>query len=61
MDKILQTKDNYIFKDIVSIPKKLQATGCEFEMFCVTEKGVPVILKDQDKDPATITITTDKF
>ena len=45
----------------LSIPKELQAAGREFEMICVTEKGVPVILKDQDKDPATITITTDKF
>ena len=45
----------------LSIPKELQAVGREFEMICVTEKGVPVILKDQDKDPATITITTDKF
>ena len=45
----------------LSIPKELQAAGREFEMICVTEKGVPVILKDQDKDPATITIITDKF
>ena len=45
----------------LSIPKELQAAGREFEMICVTEKGVPVILKDQDKDSATITITTDKF
>lgn len=59
--KYYRQKIIIFFKDIVSIPKKLQATGCEFEMFCVTEKGVPVILKDQDKDPATITITTDKF
>lgn len=45
----------------LSIPKELQAAGREFEMICVTEKGVPVILKNQDKDPATITIITDKF
>ena len=45
----------------LSIPRELQAAGREFEMICVTEKGVPVILKDQDKDSATITITTDKF
>lgn len=45
----------------LSIPKELQAAGREFEMICVTEKGVPVILKDQDKDPVIIIITTDKF
>lgn len=44
-----------------SIPKELRAVDCEFEMICVTEKGVPIILKDQDKDPAPITISTDKF
>ena len=44
-----------------SIPKELQAAGHGFEMICVTEKGVPIILKDQDKDPAPITISTDKF
>lgn len=33
----------------------------EFRMICVTEKGVPVILKDLDSNPENITFATDTY
>lgn len=45
----------------LNIPKELQTGNREFKMICVTEKGVPVILKDIDSDPETITFATDTY
>lgn len=45
----------------LDIPKTLQADGREFKMICVTEKGLPVVLKDMDSDQETITFETDVY
>ena len=45
----------------LQIPAAIQAEGRAFQMICVTENGVPVILNDLDSDPATITFETDTY
>ena len=45
----------------LSIPKSLQAPGREYKMICVTEKGLPVIFNDLDRDSGTITFETDVY
>lgn len=45
----------------LSIPKALQADGREFKMICVTENGLPIVLKDLDANAETITFETDTY
>lgn len=45
----------------LNIPKALQKEGREFQMICVTEKGRPILLKDLDTNPETITFETDTY
>ncbi len=45
----------------LTIPKALQAEGRVFRMICVTENGIPTVLKDLDSNPETITFETDAF
>ena len=45
----------------LEIPTELQENGRSFRMICVTEDGKPTVLKDLDKDPATITFETDQY
>ncbi|MFI3214917.1 MAG: hypothetical protein R3Y24_16525 [Eubacteriales bacterium] len=45
----------------MQIPDSISADGRTYEMVCVSEDGMPSVLKDQDNDPTTITFTTDKF
>ncbi len=30
-------------------------------MVCVAQNGIPIIFNDQDKNPDTVTFSTDKF
>lgn len=48
-------------KFTLSIPKALQAGSREYCMICVTENGVPVVLKDLDTNPETITFETNVY
>lgn len=48
-------------KITLSIPKALRKDGRDFRMICVTENGMPYVLKDLDNDPNTITFETDKY
>ncbi|MCH5343997.1 MAG: hypothetical protein J1E64_08150 [Acetatifactor sp.] len=45
----------------LSIPMAFQKTNRNFKMICVTEKGRPIVLKDLDSDPNTITFETDTY
>ena len=45
----------------VEVPKALQKDGRTFQMICVTKGGQPVVLKDLDTNPNTITVKTNKF
>ena len=45
----------------IEVPKALQKEGRSFQMICVTKGGQPIVLKDLDKNPNTITVKTDKF
>lgn len=45
----------------LSIPKALQSVNRTFQMICVTENGVPVILEDLNPDPGMITFETDTY
>ncbi|MBP3198199.1 MAG: hypothetical protein J6N21_14510, partial [Butyrivibrio sp.] len=45
----------------IEVPKALQKDGRTFQMICVTKGGQPVVLKDLDNNPNTVTIKTDKF
>lgn len=45
----------------LTVPKTLQKENREFKMICVSQNGLPYIFEDQDKDPNTITFSTDKF
>lgn len=48
-------------KITLQVPGTLQAANREYRMICVTENGTPVILKDLDKDPSTITFETNVY
>ena len=52
---------NSAAKITLSIPKALCKDGRDFRMICVTENGMPYVLKDLDNDPNTITFETDKY
>ena len=45
----------------VPIPWSMQKAGRDFRLICVTTNGQPVILKDLDLVPGTITVKTSKF
>lgn len=45
----------------LTIPEILRQENREFKMICVSQNGIPYIYEDQDKDPDTITFSTDKF
>jgi len=45
----------------IEVPKALQKDGRTFQMICVTKGGQPVVLKDLDTNPDTVTVKTDKF
>lgn len=45
----------------LNIPKVLQANGREFQMICVTENGLPIVLKDLDTNAESITFETDTY
>lgn len=45
----------------LTVPKILQKENREFKMICVSQNGIPYIFEDQDKDPKTVTFSTDKF
>ena len=61
----LNSESQYSTKEKITIsltiPESLRKEKREFRMICVTQDGIPVILKDIDKDPNTITFSTDKF
>ncbi len=44
-----------------TIPLTLRKVGRDFRLICVTTNGQPVILKDLDGNPDTITVKTNKF
>lgn len=48
-------------KITLQIPGSLQAANREYRMICVTENGIPVILKDLDTNPSTITFETNVY
>lgn len=45
----------------LTIPEILRKEKREFKMICVTQNGIPIIFNDQDKNPDTVTFSTDKF
>ena len=45
----------------VNIPSALCKKDREYKMICVTEGGQPIVYKDLDSNPDTITIKTNKF
>lgn len=45
----------------IEIPSAIYRKDREYKMICVTKGGLPVVYEDQDSDPKTITIETDKF
>ncbi|WP_051688663.1 hypothetical protein [Butyrivibrio sp. AE2032] len=45
----------------LKIPDSLVRADRDFRMICVTTGGQPIVLKDLDTNPNTITIKTDKF
>ncbi|MCI8967389.1 MAG: leucine-rich repeat domain-containing protein [Lachnospiraceae bacterium] len=45
----------------IEIPSAIYRKDREYKMICVTKGGLPVVYEDQDRDPKTITIETDKF
>lgn len=45
----------------LTIPEILRQKNREFKMICVSQNGIPFIFEDKDKDPDTITFSTDKF
>ena len=45
----------------IEIPSSIYRKDREYKMICVTKGGLPVVYEDQDRDPKTITIETDKF
>ena len=45
----------------IEVPKALQKDGRTFQMICVTKGGKPVVLKDLDSNPNTVTVKTNKF
>ena len=56
----VQTTDKEIAFSF-EIPKVLLKEGRTYQMICVSQNGQPVILKDLDTKPNTITIKTNKF
>ena len=48
-------------KITLQIPGSLQAANREYRMICVTGNGIPVILKDLDTNPSTITFETNVY
>lgn len=45
----------------IEIPSAIYKKDREYKMICVTKGGQPIIYKDLDNNPATITIKTNKF
>lgn len=45
----------------LTVPEILQKENREFKMICVSQNGIPYIFEDKDKDPKTVTFSTDKF
>ena len=45
----------------LNIPWTLRKAGRDFRLICVTTNGQPVVLKDLDLNPETITVKTNKF
>ena len=45
----------------LTIPEILRKEKREFKMVCVTQNVIPIIFNDQDKNPDTVTFSTDKF
>ena len=60
LDKIVYQMDSKA-RIILNIPKALQADNREFQMICVTANGRPIVLKDLDTNPGTITFETDTY
>ncbi len=56
----IQTTDKEIAFSF-EIPKALLKENRTYQMICVSQNGQPVILKDLDTKPTTITIKTNKF
>lgn len=61
----LGSKEKYATEEKVTIslvvPETLRKQNREFKMICVSQDGIPFIFDDKDKDPDTITFSTDKF
>ena len=45
----------------IEIPAAIYKENREYKMICVTEDGQPIVYKDTDSNPETITIKTNKF
>ncbi|MBD5395675.1 MAG: BspA family leucine-rich repeat surface protein [Lachnospiraceae bacterium] len=57
--KVYSTDEEVQFT--INIPKAIYKPDREYKMICVTKNGLPIVYKDLDKNPETITVRTNKF